>query len=318
MPRKSDKMVLLGIALVAVVLVAVVGIFYYVSNLPSQQIIQQPTPTQYKLTLPTVFTVNDLWKGSTMSGVSIYIYKYSNKELLESGTVTNTYTSTNPLTSGDRYWVKLVANSAFKYYDITIPYESSPSASNHYVTLDFYTLDTTYPIKVFEPDGSSLTEGSTYDVSSAGNSYPSFTVMLGPPDDDTGIMNTYDPIKTLDRQVLIVINIANANTTYTSSNKLIVSNIPTLYSVSTTDRNFGFQIDPSKLVRDKKADGTYASEGIYSFTLSFDASGLSGNTEGASVTIYLYAFTNAEYFKAYGTHPTDYVSLGSFSFDISG
>jgi len=314
---KSDKMVLLGVALIAVVLIAVVGIFYYVTNLPTQpqQIIQQPT--QYKLTLPTVFTVNDLWKGSTMTGVSIYIYKYSTKEELEHGTVTNTYTTTNPLTSGDRYWVYLSKTGTgsktwFKYYDITIPYETSPSASNHYVTLDFYTMDTSYGIKVYKPDGTALSSGGDYDVGTS--VYPSFTVMIGPPDDDTGIMNTYDPIKTIDRQILVVINVADS-TTLGGSNKLIVSNIPALYSVSSTNRNFGFTVDPSKLTRDIATDGRVLSEGIHTFTLSFDASGLSAG-DGAIITITLYAFSNESYFKTYGTHPTSYVELGSFTFNI--
>jgi len=305
----------------AVILIAVVGIFYYVTTMqPQQQIITTPTPTQYKLTLPTVFTVNDLWKGSTMSSVSIYIYKYSTKEELEHGTVTNTYTTTNPLMSGDRYWVKLSksdtgGNTWFKYYDITIPYETSPSASNHYVTLDFYTMDTSYDIKVYQPNGEALSSGHDYDVGSS--VYPSFTVMMGPPDDDTGIMNTYDPIKTIDRQILVVINVADhaTNTSLQGSNKLIVSNIPALYSVSSTNRNFGFTVDPSKLTRDIATDGRVLSEGIHTFTLSFDASGLSAG-DGAVITITLYAFSNESYFKTYGTHPTSYVELGSFTFNI--
>jgi hypothetical protein len=315
---KSDKMVLLGIALMAVVLIAVVGIFYYITTMqPPQQTIVNPPPN-YELTLPTVFTVNDLWKGQTMSSVSIDIYKdTATKELLESGTVTNTYTTTNPLKSGDSYWIKLSKTSGsstwFKYYKVKIPYESSPSASNHYVTLDFYTMDISYGIKAYKPDGTALSSGEDYDVGTS--IYPSFTVMMGPPDDDTGIMNTYDPIKTIDRQILVVINVKDLNTTHKNSNKLIVSNIPTLYSVSTTDRNFGFTVDPSKLTRDIATDGRVLSEGIHTFTLSFDASGLSAG-DGATITITLYAFSNESYFKTYGTHPTSYVELGSFTFDI--
>jgi hypothetical protein len=320
---KKDKTILIGLILVAIAIIAVFAfIFIYMTTPPAQQIVTPtPTPTRYKLTLPTVFTVNDIWKGSTMTGVTIKIYKYTTKpELLESGTVTNTYTTTNPLTSGDRYWVKLSKSDTsgktwFKYYDITVPDESSPSASNHYITLDFYSLDTTYPVKVFKPDGTLLSgTPPKYDISTENNAYPSFTVMFGPPDDDTGIMNTYDPIKTLDRQILVVVHVYE-DSTHTASEKLIVSNIPSLYSLSTSDRYFGFQIDPSNLVRDKKPDGTYASEGIYSFTLSFDASGFSG-TDGAVVTITLYAFTNEAYYKTYGVHPTEYIELGSFTFDI--
>jgi hypothetical protein len=255
--------------------------------------------------------VNDLWAGQTMTGVSINIYKYSTKELLESGTVTNTYTTTNPLTSGDRYWVKLSKNNAFKYYDITVPFESSPSASNHYVTLDFYTLGS-YQVKLFDPAGNSISNTGSYNVTANSNKYPSFTLMIGPPADDTGVMNTYDPQKTLDRQVLFFIHVRG-----TSSNYLIVNNIPILYSASSIDRNFGYQINPAELVRDKKPDGTYASEGIKSLTLTFDASGL---PVGSSVTIevYVYAFTNENYFKTYGTHPTDYYPIASsFSFNIT-
>jgi len=319
---KKDKTILIGLILVAIAIIAVFAfIFIYMTTPPAQQIVTPtPTPTRYKLTLPTVFTVNDIWKGSTMTGVTIEIYKYTTKpELLETGTVSNTYTTTNPLTSGDRYWVKLSKTSGsitwFKYYDITVPDESSPSASNHYITLDFYSLDTTYPVKVFKPDGTLLSgTPPKYDISTENNAYPSFTVMFGPPDDDTGIMNTYDPIKTLDRQILVVVHVYE-DSTHTASEKLIVSNIPSLYSLSTSDRYFGFQINPSNLVRDKKPDGTYASEGIYSFTLSFDASGFSG-TDGTVVTITLYAFTNEAYYKTYGVHPTGYIELGSFTFDI--
>jgi hypothetical protein len=94
--RKTDKMLLLGVALIAIALIAVIGIVYYVATLkPTAQVITPPSPgpTQYQLTLPTVFTVNDIWAGQTMTGVTIEIYKYATKELLESGTVTNTYTT---------------------------------------------------------------------------------------------------------------------------------------------------------------------------------------------------------------------------------
>jgi hypothetical protein len=310
---RKDKTVLLGIVLVAIALIAVIGIIYYITTLPKQQIIQyppQPGPTQYKLTLPTVFTVNDIWKGQTMTGVTIEIYKYATKELLESGTVTNTYTTTNPLTSGDRYWVKLSKGGAFKFYDVTIPYESSPSASNHYITLDFYTIGS-YPIKLFDPEGNAISSGSHYNVTAQNNKYPSFTLMIGPPADDTGVMNTYDPIKTLDRQVLFFIHVSGDK-----SNYLIVSNIPVLYSASSTDRNFGYALNPAELVRDKKPDGTYASEGIKSLTLTFDASGLPKGTSTVHIEVFVYAFTNENYFKTYGTHPEGYVSITSVSYDF--
>lgn len=312
---KKDKLTMIGILLVALVLVFAIALIYYVTQMqpPSQTIVQPPPgPTQYKLTLPTVFTVNDLWAGETMTGVTINIYKYATKELLESGTVTNTYTTTNPLTSGDRYWVKLSKGGAFKFYDVIIPYESSPSASNHYVTLDFYTLGS-YTVKLFDPTGSQISDGGYYNVTANNNKYPSFTLMFGPPtSDDTGVMETYDPIKAIQRQVLFYINVHG-----TGSNKLIVSNLPVLYTVSSTDRNFGYVIDASKLVRDKKPDGTYASEGILSLTLTFDASGLSAG-QTVNIDVYLIAFTNAEYFKNYGTHPTDSLSITSlaFNFDI--
>jgi hypothetical protein len=318
---RKDKTILIGLILVAIAIIAVFAIIYiYLSTPPAQQIVTPPQPTQYKVPLPTVFAVNDIWKGQTMTGVTIEIYKYATKELLESGTVTNTYTTTNQLMSGDRYWVKLSKSDSgktwFKYYDITVPYESSPSASNHYISLDFYSLDTTYPVKVFKPDGNLLSGSSPkYDISSENNAYPSFTVMFGPPEDDTGIMNTYDPIKTLDRQVLVVVHVYE-DSTHQTSEKLIVSNVQSLYSLSTSDRYFGFQINPANLVRDKKSDGTYASEGIYSFTLSFDASGFSESGDGAVVTITLYAFTNEAYYKTYGVHPTGFIELGSFTFDI--
>jgi hypothetical protein len=113
----------------------------------------------------------------------------------------------------------------------------------------------------------------------------------------------------------VVINVQDINSTYGNSNKLIVSNIPALYSVSSTNRNFGFTVDPSKLTRDIASDGRVLSEGIHTFTLSFDASGFA-STDGARITITLYAFSNESYFKTYGTHPTGYIEIGSFTFDI--
>lgn len=309
---RKDKTLMLGVIMLAIVVVLAIGIIYYVSTLkPATIVTQPPTPTQYALTLPTVFTVNDLWAGQTMTGVTIEIYKYATKELLERGTVTNTYTTTNPLKSGDRYWVKLVKDNAFKFYDVTIPYESSPAASNHYVTLDFYTLGS-YPVKLFDSSGNLIEDDGNYTLGS--NLYPTFTLMFGPPSDDTGVMETYDPIKGLQRQVLFVVHVYG-----TDSNKLIVSNIPLLIALSATDRYFGYVVDTSKLVRDLKPDGTYASEGILSLTLSFDASGLSVGDE-VSIEIYLFAFTNVDHFKSYGTHPTGYLSITQvtpFNFNIT-
>jgi hypothetical protein len=248
--------------------------------------------------------------GQTMTGVTIEIYKYATKELLESGTVTNTYTTTNPLRSGDRYWVKLSKGGAFKFYDVTIPYESSPSASNHYITLDFYTLGS-YPVKMFDPAGNAVAGGSHYNVTAQNNKYPTFSLMFGPPSDDTGVMETYDPIKAIQREVLFFIRVSG-----TGSNMLIVNNLPLLYSVSSTDRYFGMVIKASDLVRDKKPDGTYASEGIKSLTLTFDASGLPKGTNTVHIEVFLYAFTNQNYFKTYGTHPVGYLSLTTAAYDF--
>jgi len=314
-PRRSDKIVILGVALIAIALIAIIGIVYYITTLQPQVIVtpppSPPQPTMYKLTLPTVFTVNDIWAGRTMDAVTITIYKYTTKETLESGVVTSgTYTTVNKLTSGDRYWVKLSKNNAFKYYDVVIPMEASPAASNHYITLDFYTVGT-WPVKLFAPDGTPLTSGEAFNVTAKNNKYPSFTLMLGPPLDDTGVMDTYDPIKAIQRQTVFYIHVTGP-----ASNKLIVQNLPILYTVSATDRYFGYAIDSSKLIRDRKPDGTYASEGIMSITLSFDASGLSPG-ESVSIECFVYAFTNADYFKNYGTHPEGFLKISTdFSFSI--
>jgi len=314
MPKK-DKTTMMIVAVLAVALVIVGASLYWFALRPTT-IVYQPPVTRYKFNLTTKFAVGDLWAGGNIGTATITIYKYATLEQVESAsTSSGVYTTTKALTSGDRYWVYIAKSSAFKYYDVTIPdYESSSPPANHLVNLDFYSVGS-YAFKVYDPTGTAIADGGNYNVT-AGTNYPTFTVMMGPPSDDTGVMNTYDPVKALDREVLFYFRVTG-NATNTASNTLIILNVESLYSVTTTDRYFGFTITPGDLVRDKKPDGTYVSEGIKSFSLSMDASGVPA-AETIFLTFNLYALTNKAYMKTYTTHPTSALSIqsGAYNFQI--
>lgn len=325
MPRKlptADKKLLLLVAVIlgiVIILVAWMGINYMtlMQMWQEQRPIQpEPTPTEYKASLPVQFTISDFWGGGSPGATSVTVYKYGTLEQYDSGTAdatTGIWTTNKAFKTGERYWVYCSLSNAKIYYDVTIPYATTTGQTKHYINLDFYDLGT-FAFVVTDPEGDAFSSGGSYNVSASGNTkYPSFTVMIRNSEDDSGIMDYYDPVKAFQRQTLFYFKLSG-----TYSNEVVVKNVPNIYSVSATEKYYGFTVSSSELVRDLLPDGTYKSEGIYSFSIALDCSGLTtGQDNGAVLTLYLKGFTNLDHYSTYGTHPTGaYTLISAFTINI--
>ena len=275
------------------------------------------TPTVYKYTRPMKFTIKDIWAGGGVAA-SCVLYDL-NLEQVDSGTADSDgiWTTSVALTSGEQYYLYVSYGNAKIYYKITVPTYSTPNTeSYHYYKVDFYTL-MSVTISMDDPTGTAISDGGTYNVTQAGNLYPTFTVMLrNTASSDSGYMEYYDPVKDVNRELVFYFVISG-----NQYENVIVKNVPLIKQLSTS-RIYGFKVDPWKLVLDKKPDGTYNThngedlDGIWTFTVQFDCSGMTTGSDGPEIAFYIYAFDNLNNLQTYGTDLSDALELQSTDFDF--
>lgn len=323
---KTSKAIWALVAVIVVFAIVMAGLFYnmQLSLLQygqQQQQQQQQQTNKYEATLPLRFTISDMWAGGASSSATVTVYKYSSLEQFDTGTTDSNgvWTTNKAVATGERYWVKVVKGNAVYYYDITVPYATTTGQVYHYKSLDFYTCGT-YAITMQMPNGTTLSDGSTYNITQAGETYPTFTVMIrNTASSDSGVRDYYDPIKSggVQRETLFIMKV-----TGNQYESLLVQNLDLVYQ-SSSARYYGFKIDPMNLVLDKKPDGTYNTyngedlDGIWTFSIQFDCSGLTANSDGPEIEFYLYTQDNMATFQSYGTHLSDAVGLNtSFNWEI--
>jgi hypothetical protein len=279
-----------------------------------------PTPTSTSpasyQTLPTVFTINDVNAGSTMSGVTISVLDYSTLKTLYSGTssAVGSWTPSNALTGNTQYYVKLSESSGFGYFPVTIP--TTPSNGAYYVSLSYYSFagENGWTQHVTDPSGVAILGGGTYDISS-GTTFPVFTWTLGPPAANTGIQNTFDPVKGQNREVLMAVEITN---NVTGTNRVAVTNLNSLYTTSSTDKYYGQTIAPAAITCVKNADGSFQSNGVFSGSINFDCSAMLV-TDKVNVAISVMGFDSWSWFNSHGSDLSNSVPLAmTFTFAIYG
>ena len=323
---------LLYVILAIVILVALVSVAMYLQFYMT--LTQKPTPTptptpsptpsnKYVATLPVKFTISDRWAGGSPGATSITVYKANTLEQFDSGTAdasTGVWTSNKAMKTGDQYWVKLSLSNALVYYKITIPYATSTGQVYHYISLDFYTLGA-YAITAQLQNGTTLADGKTLNLTEYfdGGTFTTvtLTVMIrNTQSSDSGLMEFFDPIKNMKREVIFYFKVSGSQ-----YEQLIVKNIPLIYQ-SANARYYGFKVDPWKLVLDKDPLGAYNThngeelDGIYTFNIQLDVSGITAKADGPELEFYLYAFNNFDYFKTYGTNLSDALELQSTDYDI--
>jgi hypothetical protein len=317
----NDKK-LVAVGLIVICAVAIAFAVVYSGVLQTQSIIDDDdddqTVNEYTVSLPTKFTLMDDWAGSVVQSATVNLYRYSDFEPIETSVTeaTGVYTTSVALMSGERVWVECTKSNALYYYDVTIPKAGSTGQTNHYVTVPFYAFGT-FTISAYWPNGTAVPSASTPQgnssvaVSSNGvGSYPSMTIMLRNTGDNTGTKDFYDPKYEWNRETLFYFVV-----TGTSSNQLIVKSHPQIYSAGPTTRYFGELIDPDTIVRDLAADGTIKSDGINSFTVSFDLSAMSaGGGHTWTVTLHLDLFSNLARFEDYGSVTGAYTSVTTLDF----
>ena len=275
-------------------------------------------PEKYSINCLTKFTLKDLWAGGGIAGATVTIY---NTKLEEVNTPTDSgagiYTSTVAFRSGDTYYIKAVSGNAMIFYKTTIPFEDTNTVTYHYITLDFYTIGT-YAISMQMPNGTSVNDGSTYNVTEAGVTYPTFTLMIrNTKGSDSGIMNYLDPYKNAQREVMFYFSIKGNQYEQCIPMGTFVNQI----CETSTMRYYGKVIEPNDLVVDKKADGTYNQysggdmDGIVTINIQFDTSGMAAG-DGPEIAFYLYGFTNFARFSSFKTHYSDSLSMDAIGFDF--
>jgi hypothetical protein len=326
---RTQKAIYALIAMVAVILIIVGVVAYqvYLSLMRQPRITPTPPPapqpTQFVASLPVKFTISDKWAGGSPGATSITVYKADTLEQFDSGTAdssTGVWTSNKAMKTGEQYWVKLSLSNALIYYKVTIPYATSTGQVYHYISLDFYTLGA-YAITAQLSNGTVLSDGATLNLTKhfGGSTFTTvtFTIMIRNTETaDSGLMDFFDPIKNMQRETIFYFKVSG-----NQYEQLIVKNVPMIYQ-SANARYYGMKIDPWKLVLDKDPLGAYNThngeelDGIYTFNVQFDVSGITAGADGPEIEFYLYTFDNFDYFKTYGTDLSDALELQATDYNI--
>jgi len=318
--KKYLYIIVFGILATVILMSTFVYIVYFrmaTTSTGNQNNNNQQTQNEFIQTLPVRFTVSDKWAGGASSSATITVYT-DDLETFDSGTTDSNgvWTSNKAMKSGTHYWVKLSKSNAIEYYSFTVPNATSTGQVYHYQSLDFYTLGA-ISITMQMPNGTLLSDGSTYNVTEAGNEYPTFTVQLrNSQSSDSGFVDYYDPIKDLLRETYFYFKLSG-----NQYEQIVVKNVDLLYQASSA-RYYGFKLDPYKLTIDKKPDGTYNQyngedmDGIWSFSIQFDCAGMTDNSDGPEIAFYVYTHGNLNNFETYGTNLSDSVELQSTDYDF--
>lgn len=330
--KKNEVFMLITVLLVAsVVTVLMLGAFNIIPMgfvAPTTDDDDVVTPSQYSINCLTKFTFRDQWYGGGIKSATVTLYDKNTLTQVDTGSTDATngiFTSNIALTSGDTYYALIVLTNAYEYFELTIPYEDTDTATYHYVTLDFYTLGG-YAITVDYQNGTAVNSnpsaGVSWDQSDASYAwrvYPTFTVMIRcNSTSDYGVGEYYDPFKAATREVTMIWKTSGAE--YES---LIIQNYDILYTASTA-RYFGFIVDPWALVIDKDAQGIYKQhngqdlDGITTFNINMDCSGISATLTNIDINMTLSAYDNLAQFESYGNHysDSDYQFLAEFNWCI--
>ncbi|MGC9147759.1 MAG: hypothetical protein ACP5GL_08175 [Infirmifilum sp.] len=293
--------------------------FFWVPALQPPAQPSQPTSSttvnQISRTFPLTFQAVDTLKGGAVSSGTIYVYN-DQLQLMETLSISSgTATTALKYTSGTPLIVKWVSGNFAYEQKIQVPYaQATTDTSFPPITLSPFMTAPTVAVQVLDPAGNSLTSGANYNVTATGKTKGSFTIIVRITSDNTGLKSFTDYVKVVNGQPIDRTTLLQAYASGSNLQYLILSGIPQAYSPSQTASYYLQDLGPD-FVRQLDAQGNVIKNGVYSYTLNYDASSLpKGSTINIQFTVY--ALGSTIYFSTYHIQPSDAVSLATFTLNI--
>lgn len=292
-----------------IIIIALILLFaWYMGFLPIGYKAPQPpeqttTPiTEVAVNKNLKFAVIDKWAGSAVASATIYLYDLD-KKLLETLTTASDGTATTALTykSGTQLYVYILKSNSKLWKKITVPTMAPADAealTYNPIRLDFFTICSGSD-SLMDNNGNTWTDGSTYYTSNG--TTPQFTYSFYVSTDNTGFIESYDPLKDTDWKAVVWMELSG--TGYT---KVIVTGFDGGFEKGTTMYYYKL-ISPDEITK-YKVGNTYILQGAMTVTFNLDLTGLSSG-DSVTMQLYLYVYDSPDYMSKYGSHPSEAVQL---------
>ena len=290
----------------------------YIDYLKSQG---QPLPTpasEVSVIRHIDWQVVDDLAGGGIANVYIYVYDSQLRKFEGDGSAYKTGTdgtleSGISYRSGDQLKVELVKSNAKGWYSFTVPKMASEDAqviTVNPVTLRFFTEinSTTAPTFTLNHQGTAIADAGEYNVTTSGTTR-TFTFSIFNNDDNTGFIESYDPLNEIDWWCEVYLkqytgNYADISLSGWDGSYEKGSAMYYYKHVTATGTNG---------ISKYKVGNSYIWSGSWSFSFTGDFTGYSGDTTDWDIFVYIY--TDPVYYQQKSSFGPDSVQLGS-TFDV--
>lgn len=262
--------------------------------------------------------VLDEWGGGGVSTAYIYVYDSQLRKYEGDGSAYKTGTD-GTLESGIAYWsdtklkVYVVKSDAKAWYDVTVPRMAktdAETATTIPITLRFFLEigSTTDPTFTLIHQGTTISDGGSYNKTTSGNTRV-FTFSIFCEDDNTGYMESYDPLNDINWYAMVYLKQHTGNyadISLTGWDGSYEKGSAMWYHKKVT-------ADGVNGITKYKVGNDYKWAGTWSFSFTGDFTGYSGDDTDWDIDVYIYS--DPDYREAKSSYGPDSVQLAS-TFDV--
>jgi hypothetical protein len=242
-------------------------------------------------------SVNDFFAGTKLTSKTVYVYLGKTlKDTLTTDGTTGLAITSKPWASGTNLNLYYVDGNS-KYWDpLEVPemgYTDAMSSTYNEVSMEPFTIGT-YSSDSLTQGGSALADTNDYNKTLSGNT-PTFVYSLSNTGaDNTGLIESYDPINEIDLGAWVIVKL-----TGTDATKVVLrSGFTHSYTVG-TDVYGWIHVNPNLLSKWTEGSAYKAGyEGIQSVSWSIDTTGYSADT--ADMQVYFEMYANPTYAQTHG------------------
>jgi len=252
------------------------------------------------------FVCNNQYGGAAIQSATLKVYKGLDvQETLTTDGTTGIVTSGLQYTSGDVLRILLVKGNAKLWYDYTVPKirkADQDAVANIQVPLQFFDIDTSVTIQLMDGQGNAYSDTNILNFTTLGVNQIVLTVSGYVSADDKSYISSFDPLNNIDWEV-----VAFGALSGTNYEALAISGWHGSHEKGTT--LWGYRTIPDSGVTKNKIGNLYEHDGVFSFSLTLDKGGYSG--DAAALVFYLQGYADPAYHRTYGSYGPDTVAMAS-------
>lgn len=241
--------------------------------------------------------VNDFYSGSKLTSKTVYVYLgKSLKDTLTTDGTTGLAITSKPYESGTNLNLYYVDGDSKYWLPLKVPemgYTDAMSSTYNDVSMEPFTIGT-YTSDALTQGGSAINDAGNYNKTLSGNTPIFIYTLTNTGSDNTGLIESYDPINEIDLGAWVIVKL-----TGTDATKIVLrSGFQHTYTVG-TDVYGWIHVSPSMLSKWTEGSAYKAGyEGTQSISWSIDTTGYSADT--ADMQVYFVMYANPTYAQTHG------------------